>query len=417
MTRRTPPPSRRPGLLPGGGTACPAAVDLRKIDQHGATIKSLIPALFCRPCRPHPPFARLIELMLNHRSDGFMTIADDLLRIEDEAGAALSRLRDTKLQASLTAIGDISEQAKRAWSGSNIGYHAAVYFAGLQPAPPGVQFSPEWGLEDIWPTHQPHPGWQIMDGEAVRSELISRAGNPDTKAIGETLGSLRETFSALKERAISLLMSVAADDRWDGFIDRKSTQIESLINASDATIVIDLLPKGQYWSRDSLAMSQGLRVAPHQRLIALGLSATVLENGLNTLESTTRQAASHLTRLGTRQKKAELIGTNVFIGHGRSAAWRTLKDFIEDRLRLPVDEFNSVPVAGITTTSRLSELLDAAAFAFLVMTGEDELADGSIRARENVVHEVGLFQGRLGFSRAIILLEDGCARNSQTSTG
>jgi predicted nucleotide-binding protein len=26
----------------------------------------------------------------------------------------------------------------------------------------------------------------------------------------------------------------------------------------------------------------------------------------------------------------------------------------------------------------------------------------------NVVHEAGLFQGRLGFSRAIILLEDGC---------
>ncbi len=26
----------------------------------------------------------------------------------------------------------------------------------------------------------------------------------------------------------------------------------------------------------------------------------------------------------------------------------------------------------------------------------------------NVVHEAGLFQGRLGFSRAIILLEEGC---------
>lgn len=26
----------------------------------------------------------------------------------------------------------------------------------------------------------------------------------------------------------------------------------------------------------------------------------------------------------------------------------------------------------------------------------------------NVVHEAGLFQGRLGFERAIVLLEDGC---------
>jgi predicted nucleotide-binding protein len=31
-----------------------------------------------------------------------------------------------------------------------------------------------------------------------------------------------------------------------------------------------------------------------------------------------------------------------------------------------------------------------------------------VSARENVVHEIGLFQGRLGFGRAIILLEEGC---------
>ena len=46
-------------------------------------------------------------------------------------------------------------------------------------------------------------------------------------------------------------------------------------------------------------------------------------------------------------------------------------------------------------------------FALLVMTGEDEAEDGTLRARQNVIHEVGLFQGCLGFSRAIVLLEDG----------
>jgi len=54
-------------------------------------------------------------------------------------------------------------------------------------------------------------------------------------------------------------------------------------------------------------------------------------------------------------------------------------------------------------------MLDQASFAFLVMTAEDERTDGTKNARENVVHELGLFQGRLGFKRAIILLEESCA--------
>jgi hypothetical protein len=47
---------------------CPACrqiglVDLRKLDRHrGATIESLVPALSCRRCGPHPPFARLLGL-------------------------------------------------------------------------------------------------------------------------------------------------------------------------------------------------------------------------------------------------------------------------------------------------------------------------------------------------------------------
>lgn len=42
------------------------------------------------------------------------------------------------------------------------------------------------------------------------------------------------------------------------------------------------------------------------------------------------------------------------------------------------------------------------------MTGEDELKGGKVHARMNVIHEAGLFQGRLGFTKAIVLLEEGC---------
>lgn len=101
-------------------------------------------------------------------------------------------------------------------------------------------------------------------------------------------------------------------------------------------------------------------------------------------------------------------GKKVFIGHGRSPVWRELKDFLFDRLDLPWDEFNRESVAGISTTERLNQMLDASSFAFLIMTAEDEHADATLHARENVIHEIGLFQGKLGFHRAIVLLEEGC---------
>lgn len=102
----------------------------------------------------------------------------------------------------------------------------------------------------------------------------------------------------------------------------------------------------------------------------------------------------------------------IFIGHGHSSAWRDLKDFLHETLGLQYDEFNREEPAGKSTMERLEEMLDAAGFAFLVFTAEDEHADGSKHARENVVHEAGLFQGRLGFRKAIILLEEGCAEFS-----
>lgn len=193
----------------------------------------------------------------------------------------------------------------------------------------------------------------------------------------------------------------------DNFLEdlkREATKISPL-SAQD--VINAIRPKGS-WSRDSLAMSQGLRVPPHLEVISEVTSIRSAGAGCKQLGIVARKAGSHLARMEKRKSRSSMVGTNVFIGHGSSKAWRDLKDFIQDRLHLPYDEFNRVPVAGITNIARLSEMLDAASIAFLVMTGEDEQADGKLHARMNVIHEAGLFQGRLGFSKAIVLLEEGC---------
>jgi predicted nucleotide-binding protein len=97
----------------------------------------------------------------------------------------------------------------------------------------------------------------------------------------------------------------------------------------------------------------------------------------------------------------------VYIGHGRSPLWRDLKDHLQDKHNYDVEAYDIGARAGHAIRDILGEMLRKSSIAFLVMTGEDETADGKLLARQNVIHEVGLFQGRLGFNRAIVLLEEG----------
>lgn len=97
----------------------------------------------------------------------------------------------------------------------------------------------------------------------------------------------------------------------------------------------------------------------------------------------------------------------VFIGHGRSPLWRELKDHLTDKHNYEVVAYEVGSRAGHTIRDILEDMLTRSSIAFLVLTGEDRDDEGNIHARENVIHETGLFQGRLGFPRAIVVLEKG----------
>jgi hypothetical protein len=108
------------------------------------------------------------------------------------------------------------------------------------------------------------------------------------------------------------------------------------------------------------------------------------------------------------------ISPIVFIGHGRSLCWRDLKDHLHEKHGYQIQAYEIGARAGHAIRDILEDMLSSSSFAILVMTGEDLVVDGGsggmegkLRARQNVVHEAGLFQGRLGFARAIILLEEG----------
>jgi len=99
--------------------------------------------------------------------------------------------------------------------------------------------------------------------------------------------------------------------------------------------------------------------------------------------------------------------TKVFVGHGRNPVWSRVVAFLKDELDLQVEAFETSSRTSQHIVDVLKGFLGVCDAAVIVMTADDRTADGAGRARQNVVHEIGLFQGRLGFDRVILLQQTG----------
>lgn len=314
--------------------------------------------------------------------------ADDLLEI----GASLE---------------ETANRVAKAWCGSWLGYHSRVYYAGLAQPPPGAFFDREWGLMSDTFSSTTRGDWRINNADALQDEIRLLAGEEDLSRQWPRVKALKSAIKDAKDALASCFLTYS-EIKKDAFMDRLQKEFESAEAPTTQEFYNHLKPTGQIFSRDSAAYSEGFTAPPHVIVLCQALEIKGAVMTLHSLSKICYKAVGHIDKFSLMTTDSKQVGQKVFIGHGRSLLWRELKDFISDRLHLQWDEFNRVSVAGITTISRLESMLQEAVFAFLIMTAEDELADAKLHPRQNVVHEAGLFQGRLGFTRAIILLEEGC---------
>ena len=332
----------------------------------------------------------------------------ELRRIAETLEELHQRGRQDEIQKPLEDLQAAAEEMSKSSSGSWIGYHANVYYENFLPPPPGAHFSKEWGIQPRAFIQQGTTGnWVEYDPEDVKAEIYRRAGNP-TLEPARTFH--RDAIAALhtSQREIDSILEILMDRSNSTFLSNLQGEAKGLSGGRDDHFIQTLAPRSKSFTRDSLAVSQGYWTPPHMALLSQVFAIGLTKDNIIRLAEIARQAETHMTRQRRQEQPESTTGTTVFLGHGHSQIWRELKEFLTERLSLEVDEFNRVSPAGIPTTERLETMLDTAGFALLIMTGEDEQNDGKLRARENVVHEAGLFQGRLGFKRAIILLEEGC---------
>lgn len=154
-------------------------------------------------------------------------------------------------------------------------------------------------------------------------------------------------------------------------------------------------------------------LASHRMQIELGalLGMQLARHKLRYVGNTGHAQFAKVTRDFIRTLDAERRvehPTGIFISHGTNPEWFAVQRFLEDRFDAPVHSFESAPWGGREISEALSKYLERCSLSVCVLTAEDLTGDGRRFARQNVIHEVGLFQGQHGFNSVVLLVEDGC---------
>lgn len=100
--------------------------------------------------------------------------------------------------------------------------------------------------------------------------------------------------------------------------------------------------------------------------------------------------------------------SKVFISHGHSeVAKLKLKSFLQDRLGMKAVILADQPDLGLTVVEKLEKYGRECDFALIVFTADDQTISGDLRARQNVIHELGFFHGVLGRDKVLLLKQSG----------
>jgi predicted nucleotide-binding protein len=149
-------------------------------------------------------------------------------------------------------------------------------------------------------------------------------------------------------------------------------------------------------------------------LVPVAVAQYIPSHAITSVTITAKQLFSYIdgilstysTPKAVELQQSQGQGGNVFIGHGRNEVVRhKVKDFIRGLCGLNPLVLQELPSAGMTVIEKLEKYGRTADYAVLILTADDVTAEGETRARQNVIQELGWFQGVLGRNRTVILCQ------------
>ncbi len=176
-------------------------------------------------------------------------------------------------------------------------------------------------------------------------------------------------------------------------------------------------PKSEYGTLQDLEFMTAVQLLPEQvpsleRLVSeKARRLQSILDSLNLYEET--DAAKELKGVSHAPDSGSPPQT-IFMVHGRDrTALTEVQRFLERVTPLKIVVLGEQPNRGQTIIEKLGKHMNVDAFAVVLMTADDEGRlrgeenELSLRARQNVIFELGYATGRLGRERVAVLYEDG----------
>jgi predicted nucleotide-binding protein len=157
------------------------------------------------------------------------------------------------------------------------------------------------------------------------------------------------------------------------------------------------------WGRPSFGSWEAQEAHDARQYFAEGKqrSIALLQQAISTLEYEIADQ-DQLAPLPLKHQTSNTEPQKIFVVHGHDEAAReTVARFLEG-LNLEAIILKEQPNQGLTIIEKFEKHAAEVGFAVVILT-PDDVAEDSMRARQNVIFELGFFVGRLGRGRASLL--------------
>ncbi len=193
---------------------------------------------------------------------------EDLLELSNIRQTLLDtskKLDQDNLATKLDAANATALELHSAWSQSNIGYHANVYYLRLEKPPQAARFDATWGLKDAY-SSETQGDWREMNPDDIVA-VIKKDLLPEEWIKAQTLSEeSREEFETQKTEALSVLTSILREAK-DEHLEKIKSDIEALLIPTYRELKREMMPNNKV-TRDERAAHQGMQLAPHQNVVA-----------------------------------------------------------------------------------------------------------------------------------------------------